>query len=93
MFGYMLGVYNPLMDCINYLYSWNSSTGGVIGMNGWVTFVLPMGATFGAWIMGIIVRKVSRKNAMIAADAIGIIGIGITLIKSVPALMSTDLIF
>ena len=88
MFGYMLGVFNPLMDCINYLYGWTSSTGGVIGMNGWVTFILPMGATLGAWIMGLIVRKVSRKNAMIAADIIGIIGVGITLIKSVAALMS-----
>eukprot|EP00828_Plagiopyla_frontata_P035509 TRINITY_DN4680_c0_g1_i10.p1 TRINITY_DN4680_c0_g1~~TRINITY_DN4680_c0_g1_i10.p1 ORF type:complete len:224 (-),score=23.30 TRINITY_DN4680_c0_g1_i10:749-1420(-) len=56
-------------------------------MNGWVTFVLPMGATFGAWIMGIIVRKVSRRNAMMVADAVGILGVGITLIRSVAALM------
>lgn len=57
-------------------------------MNGWVTFVFPMGAALGAWVMGLIVRKVSRKNAMIAADIIGVLGVGITLIKSVPALMS-----
>ena len=44
-------------------------------MNGWVTFVLPMGATLGAWAMGLIVRKVSRKHAMIVADMIGIIGV------------------
>ena len=65
----------------------------MIGINGWVTFVVPMGATLGAWIMGLIVRKVSRKNAMITADMIGIIGVGITLIKSVPALMSNVHIF
>jgi MFS transporter, SP family, arabinose:H+ symporter len=86
LFGYLMSVYSPLQDFFAVLYDWSSSEKD--SNNGIITAIMPIGAVIGALFIGSVSQKFGRKNCLLIGDVLGLIGIGVTMIQSLPALLA-----
>jgi len=80
-FGYSLGVYNNAKDTMHTILG---LTENLPFYDGLISSLIPAGALVGAISSGIVLDKFSRKNALIITDLIGLVGVGLSLIASVP---------